>query len=295
MSKEISNQEKNISDKVLAKVTQLVELNLLNLPKDYSLPNALKSAWLILPDVLDMNKKQALSVCTPESIATALYDMSVQGLSPAKKQGYFLVYGTQLKWQRSYFGSIALAKRYGGLKRIIANVIYEKDVFRYEINKDTGLTTVLEHTQAIENIDSAKIRGAYATALLDDGTTFVTIMNIMQIKASWNMGKANGNSPAHSNFTDEMCKKTVLNRACKLLINTSDDSALVTDNDLGIDRELSAEENKTDIAFTEHEDVTMNTMPPPEEQGEIKTQTPTPKADIKQESAKNTGAPQPSF
>lgn len=34
---------------------------------------------------------------------------------------------------------------------------------------------------------------------------------------------------AHQNFTDEMAKKTVINRLCKSIINSSDDTALFDD------------------------------------------------------------------
>jgi recombination protein RecT len=37
-----------------------------------------------------------LQACTRDSIANALLDMAVQGLNPAKKQGYFIAYGKQL-------------------------------------------------------------------------------------------------------------------------------------------------------------------------------------------------------
>jgi recombination protein RecT len=36
-----------------------------------------------------------------------------------------------------------------------------------------------------------------------------------------------GNSGAHKNFTQEMCKKTVINRACKTPINSSSDAILI--------------------------------------------------------------------
>lgn len=52
-------------------------------------------------------------------------------------------------------------------------------------------------------------------------------MNINQIKNAWNQGYAKGGSGAHKNFTDEMAKKTVINRACKMFANTSDDSDLL--------------------------------------------------------------------
>ena len=52
-----------------------------------------------------------------------------------------------------------------------------------------------------------------------------------QIKAAWAQGAAKGNSPAHTKFPDQMAKKTVINRACKLLIRASDDAALFINDD----------------------------------------------------------------
>ena len=51
-------------------------------------------------------------------------------------------------------------------------------------------------------------------------------MSIVQIKKAWMQGKGGGNTGAHQNFTDEMCRKTVIGRVCKGIINNSDDSAL---------------------------------------------------------------------
>ena len=63
----------------------------------------------------------------------------------------------------------------------------------------------------------------------EDGQNYIEIMNIGQIRKAWNQGAAKGASGAHINFTDEMAKKTVINRACKLFFNTSDDSDLLID------------------------------------------------------------------
>ncbi|MPN64903.1 hypothetical protein SDC9_212681 [bioreactor metagenome] len=64
---------------------------------------------------------------------------------------------------------------------------------------------------------------------MEDGQNYVEVMNIGQIKKSWNQGAAKGNSGAHQNFADEMAKKTVINRACKMFVNTSDDSELLVE------------------------------------------------------------------
>jgi recombination protein RecT len=153
--------------------------------------------------------------------------MVLQGLSVHKKQGYFLVYGNQLSFQRSYFGTVALAKRTGEIKKEpVANIIYEGDEFVYTIDPATGLKSIVKHEQKIENINSAKIKAAYCIAQHSDGTTSLEIMTLDQIKKAWAQGATKGNSPAHQNFTDEMCKKTVIGRACKMIINSSDDAWL---------------------------------------------------------------------
>ena len=47
-TKDVAVVSKNISEKVLAKVTEFQKNGALTLPKDYSPENALKSAFLIL-------------------------------------------------------------------------------------------------------------------------------------------------------------------------------------------------------------------------------------------------------
>lgn len=219
--------EKNITDTVLSRVQELENSNQLHFPANYSYQNALKSAWLILQETKDRNGKLALQACTKESVANTLLNMVIQGLSPAKKQAYFIVYGNQLQLSRSYFGTVAVTKRLKDVKDVFAEVIYEADEFAYEINLDTGRKQITKHVQSFENIDNTKIKGAYAVVLLENGERTVEVMNIKQIRAAWNQGQAKGNSGAHNNFGEEMCKKTVINRACKMYVNTSDDSDLL--------------------------------------------------------------------
>ncbi len=227
---QIKKVEKTVVDNVLSRVNQFQATGELVLPKDYSAENALKSAYLILSETKDKAGKNVLETCSQVSIANTLLDMVTQGLSPMKKQCYFIPYAGQLQMSRSYQGSIAIARR-SGLKSIVANVIYEKDDFVYKINPETGLTEIVKHDQSLENIDLNKIKGAYALTILEDGTRDVTVMNITQIKNAWMQGYAKGKSGAHTNFTDEMCKKTVINRACKGIINSSTDGYLFDEDD----------------------------------------------------------------
>lgn len=222
--------EKNITDTVLNKVVGFAQTGELVLPKDYSAENALKAAWLALQTVEDRNGNKALNVCSTESIANSLLDMVVQGLTPAKKQCYFIVYGKELTLSRSYMGTVAVAKRFSEVVDVRAQIVYEGDEFEYEINPITGKILITKHTQKIENVDINRIKAAYAVVQIVDGDPYIEIMTIAQIKKAWGQGATKGNSPAHKNFAEEMAKKSVINRACKLFVNTSSDSAVLTES-----------------------------------------------------------------
>lgn len=214
-------KQKTVADSVLNRVGEMANSGEIRLPKNYSAENAIKSAYLILTDTVDRNKKPVLETCTQPSIINALLKMVIQGLSPDRSQCAFVPYGNKLTLVREYQGTIALAKRYAGLKMAYANVIYEGDDFAYKVDPETGLKTITKHEQVFDNIDTNKIRGAYAVLHFRDDSKYVEVMTITQIKQSWQQGDAKGNSPAHTKFPDEMAKKTVISRACKPFVNSS--------------------------------------------------------------------------
>lgn len=222
--------QNDMSDQVLQRVSELEKDGGLNFPNDYSVANALKSAWLAIQQTKDRNGKPALEVCEKSSIANCLLDMVIQALSPAKKQCYFIVYGNQLTLMRSYFGTIAVTKRLNGVQDVFPQIIFEDDTFEYTINVETGLIKILKHEQKLENIDLTKVRAAYATVIRNNGLpNYTVIMTKKQISDAWEQGATKGQSPAHKKFNDEMSKKTVINRACKSFFNVSNDSDILID------------------------------------------------------------------
>lgn len=230
-SEVVKAKKKDISAQVLSKIEGFQEAGELRLPADYSAENALKSAYLVLSETKNKEGKYALSHCNTTSVANALLKMVIWGLSPLKKQCDFIMYGNQLECSIEYTGNIALAKRYGGLKNIKANAVFESDKFEFEVDGITGRKTVKVHSQSLDSLGSKKIKGAYAIMEMNDGTVDTEIMSFSQIQDAWNQGAMKGNSPAHKNFPDQMCIKTVINRACKLLIRGSNDSILYSDDD----------------------------------------------------------------
>ena len=211
-------------DAVEQRIAKMQQEGGIHLPPNYSPQNALRSAWLILQETVDKDQCPVLEVCSRESVVNALFDTVIQGLSPAKKQVYYIPYGKRLSATRSYHGTIAVMKRLSGVKDVVARVIFEGDDFVYEINN--GNMRIVKHEQKIENIDN-EIRAAYCIVTYnDEREPFVEIVTRKQIDMAWTKTKMRSNS-VQRDFPEEMAKRTVVNRTSKRFINTSDDSDLV--------------------------------------------------------------------
>lgn len=238
--------KKDITTQVLNKVNTFTEAGELRLPKDYSAENALKSAYIKLTENPD-GKGALLDKCDKSSVAEALLKMVVYGLTPQKNQVYFVPYGNKLNCTVSYMGNIATAKRYNpNILDIKARAITKGEEFVFEFKQQTGAVEILKHGQTLESIGNKEVIGAYSLIYYKDGSFEVgDIMNIEQIRQAWNQGAMKGGSPAHKNFPDEMSKRTVINRTCKRLINTSSDAILMDDELL--DEELPNDTAKVNL------------------------------------------------
>jgi recombination protein RecT len=270
---ELALIKKDTVDVVAGKVKEFQEKGELHFPANYSPENAMKSAWLILQGTQDKNKRPALEVCTRDSVANALLDMVVQGLNPNKKQGYFIVYGNTLTFQRSYFGTMAVTKRVTGAKDIDAAVIYDGDEVDYEMVN--GRIKNLTHKQKFGNINKENITGAYCTIVMPDEDVYTELMTIEEIRQAWSKAqfwskgaKKEKEGSTHDEFKQEMAKKTVINRACKKLMNSSDDSSLVTNHFHATDErreEAELQEEVSENANQEYIDVDYEVKGEPEE------------------------------
>lgn len=261
MAKEVMKiNEKAITDNVLNRVNDLQSKGELDFPKNYSVGNALKSAYLILSGV---DLKDKIQNCTQESIANSLLDMVVQGLNPAKKQCYFIPYGNKLQLSRSYLGTVALTKRLKGVKDVVGYAIYKGDDLQLGFDFATGKQFVKSYNPST-NRNSGDLIGALGLVVGENEILRVEYMDIEQVKKAWNQGAMKGNSPAHRNFTDQMMIKTVINRVCKLYVNTSDDSDKIADafnrseesmmnTDLELIEEIEENANKLELPVLEEE------------------------------------------
>ena len=215
MANELTLLQKDITDNIARKLDELKKDGGLAIPANYNPANALKSAFFEMTNSASGN---LLEKCSRESIANSLLNMAIQGLSPAKKQCYFVPYGQNLSMQRSYFGTQKVVKSLTNVEDIWATIIYEGDEFEIEI--EGGRERIAKHTTSFLNRDN-DIIGAYCIIKKSDGEEVITVMTRKEIEASWSQSK---NKSVQNKFPQEMAKRTVINRAAKAFINTSDDS-----------------------------------------------------------------------
>ena len=155
MSNQVTvKKEDSMKDFVNTVQEQFNEMNQdssITLPENYSIGNAVKSAYLKLLETKDRNSKSVLEVCSRASIANSLLEMVVQGLSPSKNQCYFIAYGGSLQLMRSYMGTVAVTKRLKGIKDVKAYCIYEGDEFVTEFDTNTGTIYSLTYGNEIQS------------------------------------------------------------------------------------------------------------------------------------------------
>ena len=242
------------------RINELQKTNSIQFPKNYSPQNALIGAMLVLKEIQTRDKVPVLTACSKESIQNSLFTMVTQGLSPAKNQGYFIAYGKKLKFMRSYFGTMAVAKRMADIQDITAELVHKSDVF--EFNIVGGKRIITKHTTKLDAIDEDFI-AVYCIISFNNGDKYTEIMTKKQIMVSWSKAKTTN---VQKEFPDQMAKRTVINRACKYFINTSDDSDVLVSsfNESGGElEEIITDDNKKQIE-THHGKVEMEVEIEPE-------------------------------
>ncbi len=152
----------------------------------------------------------ALAKCSPASIITSILQLSRYDLAiNSNNEAWLIPYGDTCTIQLGYAGLVALAYRSGMVKSIITRVVYDGDLFEYEM----GSNEYIKHRGGENQGDQSKVTHAYCIITLASGVQVHEVMNKKQIDRVRAKGAAN--SPAWSKDYDEMARKTVLKRALK--------------------------------------------------------------------------------
>lgn len=253
MTNQVAINQKDVTTQILTRIDEM-QGDGLALPKNYNPSNALQIAFLKIQE-MKVRNQSVLEIVTKKSVVESLLNMTLQGLSPAKNQCYFIPYGDQLQMQRSYFGTQAALKRLDGVNDIWAEVIRQGETF--EFKNDGGRKRLVKHEQTFETLDN-EIIGAYAIIDTKEEGQLLEIMTRKQIDASWSQAKS---SNVHNKFGDQMAMRTVINRAAKNYINTSDDSDLLVHaiNDT-TENEYDEEKRARDVTEAPQEEKAQNLL-----------------------------------
>ena len=172
-----NKKQNSMVTQVAERITEMRQQGQINLPENYSAVNALQAAFFTLTATDFANKTPLIEKVTPDSVAFALQDMAIQGLSVAKKQGYFINYNGKLQFQRSYHGTQAVLRRLTNVKDMWANVIWKGEEFEVEYN-ERGQLAFKGHKADWQAATGKKedIIGAYCIIERTDGTQYLTVM-----------------------------------------------------------------------------------------------------------------------
>ena len=192
--------------------------NKITVPEGYNVSNEITMALMMIAQTNDKDGRPALESCSRESIMTQLRLMAQNGLSMAQKQCYPIVRKPKLCIDISYFGTISIIKRLMPGYDVRANVIYKDDTYDYIWNEETQCYQVTNIKSSIENRDKP-IVGAYGT-IFEKATgkvIFSEVMSWKEILTSWSHAKTD---KVQKEFPQEMAKRTLIQRMCKLFLNT---------------------------------------------------------------------------
>lgn len=178
-----------------------------------ALPKHLSADRMIRVAMTSVQRVPKLLDCTRESLVGAIVQASQLGLDVDGVLGhaYLVPYSNTVQLIVGYKGLVDLARRSGQISTIYARAVYEKDRFEYSY----GLDQACSHVPSLEE-DRGKLTHVYAVAHLKDGGRQFEVMSRAEVEAIRKRSKAGNSGPWVTDY-EEMSKKTVLRRLCKML------------------------------------------------------------------------------
>lgn len=196
-----------------------------------------------------VRKNPKLARCSQQSLAAALMQCSELGLEPGSALGHvwLIPYKTECTTIIGYKGLVELMRRSGEIKSLSVNIVYEQDLFEYEL----GLNQDLKHVPSKKPVsERGEITHAYFVAHFINGGHHVEVMDRSEINAIRDNSQGKDQDPWKKHY-GEMARKTVLRRASKLMPTAIVPPAV---------HEQFEREDAIDAEFVEAEEVPENNL-----------------------------------
>lgn len=170
------------------------------------------------PDLLDCDRK---------SLFGAIVRLAQDGLLPDGREAALVKFRTKENGQYvnkvqampMIYGILKKLRQSGEIAKVSAQVVYEKDEFVWHLGFDEDVT----HNPPPLDQPRGKAIGAYATAVLRDGSRLLEVMSLEEIERVRAVSRSKDNEYGPwVNWWGEMARKTVMRRLAKRLPMSSD-------------------------------------------------------------------------
>jgi recombination protein RecT len=231
-----------------------------------ALPKHITADRMIRVALTCVQRTPKLLDCDPTSLLGAIVQSSQLGLEPdgITGQAYLIPYGNQVQFIPGYRGLVDLARRSGRVTTIYARAVHEQD----EFVRVYGTEEKLEHVPS-ESPEPGPLTFAYAVARFKDGGVQFECMSRREIDAIRSRSQAANKGPWVTDY-EEMAKKTVIRRLCKMLpLSPELATAVARDEqaERGIDQNLG-------LLLQSDDEIPTNAEVVNEETGEVTEVTP---------------------
>ena len=159
----------------------------------------------------------ALANADRRSLFGAFVRLAQDGLLPDGREAAVVMFGNKAQAMPMIAGILKKIRQSKEVAKVSAQVVYENDHFlvKYGFDED------VEHVPPKLNEARGEPIGAYATAVLKDGSKLLEVMSLEEIEKVRKVSRAANNGPWVSWF-GEMARKTVMRRLSKRLPMSSD-------------------------------------------------------------------------
>ncbi|CAB4140128.1 RecT Recombinational DNA repair protein (RecE pathway) [uncultured Caudovirales phage] len=147
----------------------------------------------------------------------AIVRLAQDGLLPDGREAAIVMFGSKAQAMPMIAGILKKVRQSGEVAKLSAQVVHEHDAFevRYGFDED------VHHVPPPLDRPRGKAIGAYATAVLKDGSRLLEVMSLEEIEKVRKVSRA-GQSGPWKEWWGEMARKTVLRRLSKRLPMSSD-------------------------------------------------------------------------
>lgn len=151
------------------------------------------------------------------SLFGAIVRLAQDGLLPDGREAAIVLFGKQAQAMPMIAGVLKKLRQSGEVAKVSAQVVHENDEFVWSLGFDEDVT----HNPPPLDRPRGKAIGAYATAVLKDGSRLLEVMSLEEIEKVRKVSRASGNGP-WIQWWGEMARKTVMRRLSKRLPMSTD-------------------------------------------------------------------------